>query len=162
MHKILTPVDGSVHSLKALKIASDLAVKYNGRVILLHILMKGKLAKDLLSLDIAQKFDEKLINVLKKANAIEAGPAPNEVLAMVAQTILKHAASRAEHFGANYEIADVLEGRPADVIVEMEQSLKAGTIVMGARGVPSDQDSFFGSVSQEVFSRAQGTCISVK
>ena len=27
MHKILIPVDGSVHSIKALRIASDLAAK---------------------------------------------------------------------------------------------------------------------------------------
>ena len=41
MSAILVPVDGSTHSLKALRIGADLAEKYGGRMVLLHVLVPG-------------------------------------------------------------------------------------------------------------------------
>ena len=38
--KILVPVDGSKHSVKAVELASDIASKYDAEVILLHVLLR--------------------------------------------------------------------------------------------------------------------------
>ena len=39
--KILVPVDGSAHSIKAAELASDLAAKYGAEILLLHVLLRG-------------------------------------------------------------------------------------------------------------------------
>lgn len=162
MHKILTPVDGSVHSVKALKIASDLALKYNGRVFILHVLLRGKDAKGLLALNVSSLFDDRLREILKKAEAANLGPAPDELLDKVGQIILEQSAERAQHYGIEFELLPLLKGTPADEIINTQQKIEAGTIVMGARGVSYAEDTTFGSVSQDVFNRADCTCISVK
>jgi len=41
IEKILVPVDGSPHSVKAVELASDLASKYDAQIILLHVLLRG-------------------------------------------------------------------------------------------------------------------------
>ena len=57
--KILVPVDGSAHSVKAAELASDLAVKYGAEIVLLHVLLRGHMPEG-----------------LKKAIEIEVGTQP--------------------------------------------------------------------------------------
>ncbi|WP_422040688.1 universal stress protein [Roseibium sp.] len=162
MHKILIPVDGSVHSIKALRIASDLAAKYQGRLLICHVLLRGKDASDLMALDISGQFDAPLHKILNKAVSANLGPAPDKILHKIGQIILDHAADKARSHGVGFETLPILTGKPADAIVRAQKELEAATIVMGARGVTPSDSSTFGSVSQEVFSRAGCTCISVK
>ena len=42
--KILVPLDGSEHSLKALKIAVQIAQKFNGKITLIHVYSIGGFA----------------------------------------------------------------------------------------------------------------------
>ncbi|WP_299818877.1 universal stress protein [uncultured Roseibium sp.] len=162
MHKILIPVDGSIHSMKALKIASDLATKYQGRLCILHVLLRGKAASDLMALDISSQFDKPLQQILNKAISANLGPAPDKILNKVGEIILDHFAEKARTHGVAFELLPIVSGKPADEILKMQEKLEAGTIVMGARGVSHSDSSTFGSVSQEIFNRAQCTCISVK
>ncbi|MBO6512289.1 MAG: universal stress protein [Roseibium sp.] len=162
MHKILIPVDGSIHAMKALKVASDLATKYQGRLYILHILLRGKDASDLMELDISSQFDQHLQKLMNTAIVADLGPAPDKVLQRVGQIILDHFAERAAKQGAAFEVLPITSGSPADEILKTQQKIEAGTIVMGARGVTQSDLATFGSVSQEVFNRAQCTCISVK
>ncbi|WP_417689137.1 universal stress protein [Roseibium sp.] len=162
MHKILIPVDGSVHSMKALRIASDLAIKYRGRLYILHVLLRGKDARDLMALDISRQFDKPLQQLLNKAISANLGPAPDKLLHKIGQIILDHFAEKAGSQGVEFETLPILGGKPADEVVAMQEKLQASTIVMGARGVTHSDGSTFGSVSQEIFRRANCTCISVK
>ncbi|MCV0429125.1 MAG: universal stress protein [Roseibium sp.] len=162
MHKILIPVDGSIHSMKALRIASDLAGKYQGRLYICHVLLRGKDASDLMALEISSQFDKPLHQILTKAISANLGPAPDKILRKVGQIIVDHFAEKARNQGVELETIPILSGNPADEIVKMQQKIEAGTIVMGARGVTHSDGSTFGSVSQEIFSRAKCTCISVK
>lgn len=45
---ILVPIDGSDHAGKAVVIASDLAVKYGARLVLLHVVSGDKVPEELL------------------------------------------------------------------------------------------------------------------
>lgn len=162
MHKILIPVDGSVHSIKALRIASDLAAKYQGRLLICHVLLRGKDASDLMALDVSGQFDAPLHKILNRAVSANLGPAPDKILHKIGQIILDHAAEKARSHGVDFETLPILSGKPADAIVKAQKELEAATIVMGARGVTPSDSATFGSVSQDVFSRAGCTCISVK
>ena len=162
MHKILIPVDGSIHSMKALRIAADLATKYQGRLYICHVLLRGKDANDLMALDISSQFDKPLHQILNKAISANLGPAPDKILHKIGQIILDHFAEKASSHDIAFETLDILDGKPADEILKVQKEIEAGTIVMGARGVTHSENSTFGSVSQEIFNRANCTCISVK
>ena len=161
MHKILVPVDGSSHALKALQIACDLADKYGGQVVLLHVLAGRRTAGELLELPVAGSYDAKLKEVLQAVDK-KLAPVPDSVRTAVGGVILKHAADRAQRRGLETEILDVVAGDPTESILVAHKRTGATTIVMGCRGTSETDGSSFGSVSQKVFAKAECTCLSVK
>ncbi len=161
MHTLLVPVDGSVHAQKALQVACDLAEKYGGRIVLLHILARHKKAADLLDLAVAGHFEPKLRSALKLA-ADKQADVPESVLMLIGQKILEQAETRSTRRGIETEILPVDDGDPAASILLAQDRTKANTIVMGCRGVGTTEDETFGSVSRRVFAKASCTCLSVK
>ena len=162
MSIILVPVDGSGHAMKALHIACDLAEKYGGRIIILHVLMEGRQASDILKMRIAETFDPKLRAALQTAAETPPGNIPEELTWPVGEIILENAANRVQRRGLEAEIHDLVIGNPAENILLAQTQIGAGTIVMGSRGVSASSASSFGSVSNRVFARAECTCLSVK
>jgi len=162
MHKILVPVDGSLHALKALHIASDLAEKYGGSIILLHVISKEKSLKDLLDLAVADTFGPKVKKVLQQAASEGGTGAPKALLRAVGEKILTQASSKVSRLGLDVEVLEMVEGDPVENILVARQRTGASTIVMGARGVSATGEAAFGSVSQLVFAKAPCTCLSVK
>ncbi len=162
MQNILVPVDGSLHALKALHIASDLAEKYGGRVILLHVISKEKSIKDLLDLAVADTFGPRVRKVLLQAAKEGSTGAPKALLRAVGEKILAQATSKVSRLGLDVEVLEMVEGDPVENILIARQRTGANTIVMGARGVSKAGENSFGSVSQLVFEKAPCTCLSVK
>jgi len=162
MHGILVPVDGSDHALKALHIACDLAEKYGGKIALLHVLVEGRQAADLLGLKVAKSFGPKLRTALQEAAAKTATPIPLSLLKTIGQQILDQAAERVQRRGLQSDSLDMTLDAPADAILAAQKRIGAGTIVMGCRGVSDAGGSSFGSVSNVVFAKAKCTCLSVK
>ena len=162
MHKILVPVDGSIHALKALAIAGDLADKYNATLVLLHVISPDKSVEDLLDLAVANTFGPKAIEILREAAGKQSGSAPTKLLRSVGEKILEHAAAKVKRLGLDVEILEMSEGDPAEAILLARQRTNANTIVMGSRGVAAANGPAFGSVSQVVFEKAPCTCLSVK
>jgi len=162
MHKILVPVDGSLHALKALRIASDLAEKYGGSIILLHVISKEKSLKDLLDLAVADTFGPRVKKVLQQAASEGSTGAPKALLRAVGEKILAQASSKVSRLGLEVEVLEMVEGDPVENILVARQRTDANTIVMGARGVSATGEAAFGSVSQLVFAKAPCTCLSVK
>ena len=162
MHKILVPIDGSDHSLKALHIACDLATKYEAHILLLYVLAIDKSATEILDLSIASKFDPELqanlINIAEQA----PGPLSETLNEAVGTQILKIAAGRAKRVGVETQIMAIASGDPAENILSAHKLTGANTIVMGSRGGKWSTLSSFGSVSNKVFANADCTCISVK
>ena len=162
MHKILVPVDGSDHSLKALHIACDLAHKYDGSVLLLYVLANDKLAEEILELAIARKFSPELQALLQNAAENSPEPVDQKLLGTVGKNILKIAELRAKRVGIDTEVLAIAAGDPAENILMAHKLSGASTIVMGSRGGKLSTLSSFGSVSHKVFAKADCTCISVK
>lgn len=162
MHTILVPVDGSDHASKAISIACDLAEKYDGRIVLLHILADGKGAADLLGLSVAKTFPPKLKEQLKLAASRTSQPAPEAVLRLIGEKILDQAKAKVTRRGVEAEVAPISVGSPAENILIAQEKLGASMIVMGCRGVTDATQSSHGSVSNTVFARATCTCLSVK
>ena len=162
MHKILVPIDGSDHSLKALHIACDLADKYRAVINLLYVVDPYKSADEILALPVARKFTPKLMATLENSSNQELGSLSETDLEAIGHRILALAAKRVERLGIETKILPLASGDPAENILTAYKLVAAGTIVMGSRGGTDTGFSPFGSVSQKVFAQANCTCISVK
>jgi nucleotide-binding universal stress UspA family protein len=160
MSAILVPVDGSVHALKALRIAGDLAENYGGRIVLLHILVPDRKARRILSLPIADTLPTAVTSALEKAS--DRSRVPEAALRAVGERILEDADARVRRRGIETEIMPVEQGDPVQSILIAARHAGANTIVMGCRGLSDDREQGFGSVSRQVFQNAECTCISVK
>lgn len=170
MPALLVPVDGSVHALKALHVACDLADKYGGQVALLHVLDHNRLAEKILGLPVAGTFASELTAALKKAvqDTGQGGPdgahkpIPEKVLTMIGEKILAEADFKVRRRGLETVVLEIVKGDPAENILAAAEDVGANTIVMGCRGQNDEGSSGFGSVSHKVFQTANCTCISVK
>ncbi len=162
MQKILVPVDGSLHALKALHIASDLAQKYGGSIVLLHVISTEKSVKNLLDLAVADTFGPTIRKKLQHVLSEEKASVPEALLREIGEKILAQAAKKVNRLGLEMEVLEMEEGDPVENILLARQRTNANTIVMGARGVSASGSFSFGSVSQMVFEQAPCTCLSVK
>lgn len=170
---ILIPTDGSQNAAKAVAIASDLAAKYEAKLILLNVIEGGDVPEGL------RRFVE-IENLPKGRGAqrvehVEAtphGPVPlpggmaeqvdlNAVRLAIAEKVLEEAKRTADERGvARVELATE-EGDATDKILETAQRQGADAIVMGSRGLSDLQGVLLGSVSHKVAHRAKCTCITV-
>lgn len=162
MNTILVPVDGSVHALKALHIACDLAGKYDGRIALLHVLSESRRADEILELAVVNSLSPKLKAVLQQAASSSSGPVPLPVLEIVGEKILDDATARVTRLGIEAHVLEIMKGDPAQDIINAHQRTSANTIVMGCRGGNAARVSSIGSVSSTVLQKAECTCIVVK
>lgn len=170
---ILVPIDGSDHAAKAVAIASEMAVKYNARIILLHVISNGEVPEELVRFAKA----EHLPRTASRSNVerLEATPhglvrVPGggqeqvdryTVMLDIAERLLEDAKGIAERHGV--ETINVLteEGDPAERILEMARREHVDGIVMGNRGLSDLKGAIVGSVSHKVCHEAECTCISV-
>lgn len=162
MHTILVPVDGSVHALKALRIACDLADKYGGRIVLLHVLAEGRDVDDLLGLASASIFGPALTDELQAHAGKSVDPVSFNLLEAVGLKVLKQAATKVRRRSIKVDVLEIQFGDPAECILINLKRTRASTIVMGSRGASKGDKLSFGSVSNVVFERAKCTCLSVK
>lgn len=128
---ILLSVDGSEHALRAAKMAGDLARNLNAKQ--LHIVV----AHDPIPPYLGDPNLQNAINArLEQANAIlnTAVRAVGEVPCDI-------------H-------TEVLEGSPAEAIIEVAQTRESDVIVMGARGLGRIAAAVLGSNSQKVVAHA--------
>ncbi len=169
---ILCPTDGSEHANKALRLAVDLARKYDARLLLVHILLRNVDTRELrrfaetegLSKTVAGEIS-RLMDVdsrveivrLRDLTTISSG-----VLVDIGEHILALAKFEADNCGVRDVSATVLDGDPAERILEHAERERADCIVMGSRGLSDMKGSVLGSVSHKVSNRAACTCITVK
>ncbi len=162
MFKILVPMDGTGHALKALHIACDLAMKYRAHIVLLHVLNPHKKASDIFELPVTRKFSPSLYAKLQCALETSTKTLDSALLQEVGNSILKVATARVHRLGLETELLPLASGDPAENILQAYPLVSANTIVMGARGTDPTSNPNDISVSQTVFAKADCTCISVK
>ena len=147
IEKILVAIDGSNLAYESLDYALDLARKYSAEVMVLtaiqmpsdSVLEQGTAFTPISS----QSYREKLENYHK------------EILSEAAKNAKK--SSPQIHFTTK-----LVEGRPADKIVETAKLESCDLIVMGSRGLGGIKEFFLGSVSDRVADEAPCPVLIIK
>jgi nucleotide-binding universal stress UspA family protein len=127
--KILLAVDGSEHSHKAVPIAGDLARRYHGEVVVLHVReheITWAQDIDIETRDEAQQVVDDVVRELKDAGTSVRG-----------------------------ELVRVALGQTPRVILDAAKEEGAGLIVMGTRGLSDWGRLLMGSVAHKVMHLAE-------
>lgn len=128
MKRILVAVDGSEASLKAARMACDIALRFGAKLTLVHVVPKLLLPPDVYGLTIAE--------VEKEHRAY-------------ADQLLDKAMTSLEEPGAEIGTT-VLYGPPAEAIAEEAAADDVGMVVIGSRGHGAVARMFLGSVSDRL------------
>jgi nucleotide-binding universal stress UspA family protein len=144
--KILVPLDGSDHSLRALKIAVQMAKKFGGKLTLIHvysvsvrpIVMPEPATLTTPGVPVMTAAEvSKVVEAARKAGA--------NILADGEQRV------KAEGVQVNTKLK---EGHTVQEIIETAKEGRYGLIVMGARGISKIREMLLGSVSDGVIRNA--------
>jgi nucleotide-binding universal stress UspA family protein len=128
MKRILVAIDGSDPSLKAARMAADIALRFGSQLTLVHVVPKLLLPPDVYGLTLAEverehrAYAEKL---LQKAVAFLAEPGVDTT-------------------------SSILYGSPAESIAEEAAAPDVGMVVVGSRGHGAVARMFLGSVSDRI------------
>jgi len=169
---IMVATDGSEHGKRAVAFAADLAPRYDARLVLVHVLLRGHMPSDLLRAAAVEHVGEKrtdpghLVNMPQEIMARVRGESGTqvsiEVLDFLAKGILGGAESVCRAKGSKNLKTRVEEGDPADCLLNCALEEKADLIVMGTRGLGPMRGMLAGSVSQKVVNLAACSCLLVK
>lgn len=168
--KIIAPIDGTDHSDNALRFASDIANKYDAKLVLIHALLRGTSVSIMQEIAEAKGFLDQvrddLANVETIPIATVAGVAapmevlPNETLEEFGRLLLKSAEDSIT--GVNEIELRVVDEDPAKAILQSAEEERADLIVVGSRGVGDLKSLLLGSVSHKVVEQASCPCVVVK
>ena len=143
-NKIVVPLDGSEYAEKALRIAIDLATKYNASMTLVHVVPASSA----------------LITGPEVSTAPILMNLSNE-LSESGKRILQEGAKIVQQAGI--PVTTVLEqGDISEHIIGVADNEKADLIVMGERGLSSVARFFLGSVANKVSHHARCPVLIVK
>jgi nucleotide-binding universal stress UspA family protein len=139
--KILVPIDGSEHSLKALDYALEFASTYSADV---HVLIVYALTAETFRL---------IQRVTPKAFSESYRRDVKEQKEQILTDAMQHAQSLQPQLTITHSI---VQGRPADQIVNVAKERDIDLIVMGSRGIGGIKGVLLGSVADRVADHA--TC----
>ena len=144
--RILVPIDGSKHADNALEYAINIAEKYNATVVLLSIIPP--------------------IPVISYGNVtsppVWMGTYFKEMEAMY-EKVLSDALEKVKRSKPSLKVSKkLMEGSPADKIIETAKEGNFDMIVMGSRGLGGIKELFLGSVSDKVADDAECPVLIVK
>jgi len=146
---IVVPVDGSPHANAAVEWASDLALRYGARLVLLHVIAKWQpdvYAAEARALQRAEHGDTMEYDLLQSLGRRVVEPAEKRVRACGVKAV-----------------ESVIEvGDPAETVLEQAKAVKADLIVMGRRGLGPLPGLLLGSVSSKVVHLSECACLTVK
>jgi len=143
INSILVPIDDSDHACKALDLASEIAVKHDARVHLLHA--------------VADRVPSQGERDFARFEHIEG---PLDQILYAGRLLMARARSRALANGVKDVEWAVVLGDPAQLIIERSKDFDI--IVMGRRGLGPIGALLQGSVSQKVNQLTDVACLTVK
>jgi len=144
--KIVVPVDGSEHALRAVDAAVDLAAKYGSEIHLVNVARRAKYVGD--------------IDRFAQSEYRQAGS--SFVSDELSKSILENAKTRARQAGKLDVTTEMREGNVARGIVDFAEEIGADAIVMGCRGLGDVESLLLGSVSHKVSSLAPCSVLVVR
>ena len=146
MKKILVAFDGSEHAIKTLDFALDLAEKCSADVTILSVSHHSTTPIGMITTPVPGEILETYSKELMDSTA----------------KVLSDAVEKARE-KTNLKIEPkLMEGRPADTIVQVAEEEKFDLIVLGSRGLSGIKRFFLGSVSNEVVNQAKCPVLVVK
>ncbi|MEP2028233.1 MAG: universal stress protein [Paracoccaceae bacterium] len=152
---IITPIDGSAHSQMALELSTNLAAKYDARVVLLHVVTHDdSVPEDL--------FEEALRELVTVGKETYTGLVDrSKILEQVGNTLLRNALDLAKRKGVNNVETIIDVGEASRRILHHAENTSADLIIMGSRGFGKLKGIVLGSVSHNVFHLAPCSCVTV-
>ena len=173
LNKLLVPVDGSPQSVKAVKLAAELASKYDAEIVLLHVLLRGHMPEGLkraLNIEVGKtrSHGDNMNLVIVPQEVMVRVDRPGETqltideLQLVGKYVLSSVEIICKDAGLSKVTRRVEEGDPARVIVKVAEEMKPDMIVMGSRGLSNLKGILIGSVSHKVSQLAKCTCVTVR
>jgi len=145
--KILVATDGSDHARKTIELASDIALKYNAKIYLIHVVNEPKIP-------------EGIVEWMREEHVRES---PSYVYLQTAGRGIIEAAEREIRAKGLKEVESALdEGDPATRIIKFAKENGVDVIMMGSHGIGGVESLFLGSVSHKVCHLAHCTCVTVK
>jgi nucleotide-binding universal stress UspA family protein len=133
MKKILVPIDGSKMSNMAIDKAKEIALAFNSQVVLLNVMESN--VNDYPSNP--YKFSPELVSNMKKENRA------------ISEKILED--GKARFMGTSIQVeTKLLEGNPADNIVNFAMNDDYDLVIMGSSGLGGLRTILVGSVTRSV------------
>jgi nucleotide-binding universal stress UspA family protein len=170
INTIIAPMDGTEQSDNALRFASEIAQKYDAKLVLVHSLLRGSSVPVMQEIADSKGFLEQIKDDLAQVETIPiatvAGVAApmevlsNETLEKFGRLLLKSAADTVT--GIEDIQAHVVDGDPAKVILHCAEEEQADLIVIGSHGVGDLKSLLLGSVSHKVIEQSTCPCVVVK
>ena len=172
INKILVPVDGSEHSIKATEFASDLAAKYDAEILLLHVLLRGHMPKGLkraMEVEVHRGGGDttsSLVNypqeIMARVDDKKATQLSVDELNFIGKKMLGGLIEVCREKGVKNVHQHIDEGNPVEIILNLADAEGVDMIVMGSRGLSELKGMLLGSVSYKVNNLARCTCVTVK
>ncbi len=146
MKKILLAVDGSDHSMRAARMAGELASHLDGTVDVLNVVPEAKLVAP-----IAEYAELEHVYITQR-----------DLLKSAGSEIVARASAEVGNTGGSVGRAEVEIGSPARTIVEYADAWENDCIVMGRRGLGDIKGLLMGSVSHRVGQLSDKTLVTTE
>lgn len=143
---ILVPLDGSEHSLRALKIATQIAKRFDGKVTLIHVYSVGVRP---IAMPEPTTLTPPSVPIMAPADFSKVVKAARKA----GTTILENGASDVKADGVQVETL-LKEGHTVQEILKTARDGNFDLVVMGARGLSKIREILLGSVSDGVIRNA--------
>jgi len=145
--KILVPVDGSEHASKAIEFAADMAKQNDATMHLLHVVQVAEIPEAIKEFIRSEEIKESPYYVYPET---------------IGRRILSVAEDEAKKKGVKHIETSVIQGDPAEKIINFAKHGDFDTIVIGSRGLGCLKGVLLGSVSSKVCHLTDRTCVTVK
>jgi nucleotide-binding universal stress UspA family protein len=144
--RILVPLDGSMHSMKAADTAIELCRTYEAELTLIHVTRKLDLPDQLKDYLKAEQLTGEDLVAIDEAT----------------KRVIDDTRIKAESHGLKKIKTVFREGKTARTIVAYARSARIDAIIMGSRGLSEFESALLGSVSYKVASLSSCTVMIVK
>lgn len=170
---IVLATDGSKHAVHAQKTAIDLAVKYEAKLTLVHILTHDHPSSEMQRMvDVEHLAGPSPVSsggykdVSSNIGLLLGGRGPSDkearVIVALGEKIVKTVEKDAKAAGVKEVNSEIRPGDYANGILEVAKKVDADLIVMGRRGLSTLKGFMTGSVSHKVSQRAECSVLTVK
>jgi nucleotide-binding universal stress UspA family protein len=172
--RILLAVDGSQNAQRAVDIAAELSGKLKSDLFIVHVLMHGRPAAELVRMAEVEHLVKQTHEVVSPGLTFITGshteflrgetsdPGSSRIIAVLGEQLVARTKTTCAERGANNIHTSVRTGDYAEEILDAAEDFKADMIVIGSRGLGPLKSTILGSVSQKVLQHAHCSVLTVR